>query len=87
MRCDEYSEWDEYVGLDGMKRVTENAISEIAHFVHSISISECIKENKPIPIDTVKSYMEYLDVARVALIAMRHDLDSYSMVGTIMEKK
>lgn len=79
MRSDMYSEWDEYIGLNTLKRVMENAISQIA------GATTFINKESEIPED-LKNYLEKLDIVRVSLIAVRNELDHCEMVGTCISK-
>ena len=87
MTCDrdEYSELDEHIDIDSMKRVVENAVSTIAGLVNSTEVEEMLKGSRPFNPEAIRYHLEYLDVARVALVAMRKELDSCTMVGTKME--
>lgn len=87
MRVDEYSEWDEYIGIDSMKRVVENAVSTIAGFTQCLAVEEMLKGSSPFDPKMIRYHLEYLDVARVALVALRNELDSCTMVGTQMTHK
>ena len=81
MRSEEYSEWDEYIGLASMKRVVENAISRISalnDYCDKIKKGS-LERNE---LDYLKTCIEHLDVSRVSLIALLNELDHCSMVGT-----
>lgn len=89
MRSDEYSEWDEYIGLEAMKHIVENAITEIAATSYAIQ-SKPTEGDKPLPEcgvrrwneETLTRQGEILDVVRASLCALRNQLSQCTMVGT-----
>lgn len=86
MRSEEYSEWDEYIGLASMKRVLENAISRMCAFNDYRDRMERGNLEKG-ELDYLKTCIEHLDVSRVSLIALRNELDHCSMVGTRIKRE
>jgi len=80
MRSDEYSEWDEYIGLEAMKHIVENAITEIAQTVNAIRDKRTTDMESAIK--TLHRNSEYLDVVRASLCALRNQLSQCTMVGT-----
>lgn len=82
MRSEEYSEWDEYIGLSSMKRITENAITKIAEALTLLRYVKDEGESTSKVPDAHLTALEKLDIVRVTLIAMRNEFSECSMVGT-----